>query len=72
MFYRILTSAKPRPVNDIWQYIRLDFVSVNAYAKFYHFSRFKMHVYRPVSLFHSLDLGKASTNDKRYLTNPLC
>ena len=69
-FFRILTSAKPRPVrNDIWQYHGLDLDKINAYAKCYqkYSTRFKT---RPVSLFYNSDLGKASTNGKWYLAIP--
>ena len=34
--FLIFTSAKPRPMkNDIWQFLGLEFVNINKYAKFY-------------------------------------
>ena len=36
-FFRIWTSAKPRPIpNDIWQSLGLQLVNINVYAKFHH------------------------------------
>ena len=35
-FFRIWTSAKPRPMsNDNWQSLRLDLANINAYATFH-------------------------------------
>ena len=37
-FFRILASAKPRPITtDIPQYLELELVSINAYAFFFFF-----------------------------------
>ena len=59
-FFRIWTSAKPRPMtNGILQSLGLDLVNINVCAKFHHnipFSSF--------SHFQNLELGKASTGDK--------
>ena len=64
-FFRILTSAKPRPITiDIPQYLGLELVNINAYA-FFCFKIF--HTVREiglVSFFLNLDVGKASTNGK--------
>ena len=64
-FFRILTSAKPRPIKiDIPQYLGLELVNINAYAFFLfqdipHRSRD-----RASFIFLNLDLGKASINGK--------
>ena len=64
-FFRIFTSAKPRPITiDIPQYLVLELVNINAYA-FFCFKIF--HTVREiglVSFFLNLDVGKASTNGK--------
>ena len=65
IFFRILTSAKPRPITiDIPQYLGLELVNINAYA-FFCFKIF--HTVREiglVSFFLNLDVGKASTDGK--------
>ena len=40
-FFRILTSAKPRPITiDIPQYLGLELVNINAYAFFFFVSKY--------------------------------
>ena len=48
-FFRILTSAKPRPITiDIPQYLGLELVNINAYAFFFCFKIF--HTVREIGL----------------------
>ena len=70
-FFRILTSAKPRPITiAIPQYLGLEPVNINAFFFFFFFFFcFKIfHTVREIGLvFHfflNLDLGKAPTNGK--------
>ena len=74
-FFRIWTfwtSAKPQTLtNAIWQYLRLGLVTINVYAKCYQNIPYGSRVMGNFLIFHNLDLGKASTNGKWYLTNPL-
>ena len=62
MFFRIWTSAKPRPIpNIIWQSQWLHFININVYAKFHH-NILHSSRDRAILLFHNLELGKASTD----------
>ena len=66
-FFRILRSAKPRPmINVILHILELDLVNINVSAKFYqnipNGLRVKFHC------FQYLNLGKTSTNPKCHLT----
>ena len=56
--------------NDIWQYLGLQFVNINAYANFIKMLRTVQEI-GTVSLFPNFDLGKTSTNDKWHLAIPL-
>ena len=64
-FFRIWTSAKPRPIpNTIWQSHWLHLVNIpmrmqNFITIFHTFQEIA-----PLSLFHNLELGTASTNEK--------
>ena len=66
-FFRIWRSAKPRSmINVILQFLELDLVNINVFAKFYqnipNGLRVKFHC------FQNLNLGKTSTNPKCHLT----
>ena len=63
-FFRIWSSAKPRPMkNDISQSLGLDLDNINVYAEVYQ-NNHSVQKIRPLSLFQTLALGKASTDDK--------
>ena len=66
-FFKIWRSAKPRPmIKVILQFLELDLVNINAYAKFYqnipNGLRVKFHC------FQNVNFGKTSTNLKCHLT----
>ena len=61
-FFRIWSSAKPRPMkNDISQSLGLDLDNTNVYAIVRIF--YSDQEIRPFTLFQNLGLGKASTDD---------
>ena len=64
-FFRIWTSAKPRPIpNVICLPYGLHHVNINVYAKFHHHIFHSVQEIGPFSLFQNLELGKASTDEK--------
>ena len=71
-FFRIWTSAKPRPmINGIWQSIRLGFVYINVFAKFYQNGSRVMGSFHFFTIWTlGLDLSKTSTNGKLYCAIP--
>ena len=63
-FFKIWSSAKPRPMkNDISQSFGLDLDNINLYAEVYQIFHSVQEI-RPFSLFQNLALDKASTDDK--------
>ena len=71
-FFRFWNSAKPRLMaNDIWQTIGLDLVNIKViqnFIKIFHTVQEKEK--EPVSVFQTLDLGHAATDDKCQLAIP--
>ena len=67
-FFRIWTSAKPRPIpNVIWQSHGLDLVNTNVYAKFHHNIPLRSKD-SAIFTFQNLELGKASIDEKWHFT----
>ena len=67
-FFRIWSSAKPRPLkNVISQSLGLDLVNINVYAKVYQNIPLSQET-GLCSLFQNLNLGNASANPKWHLT----
>ena len=67
-FFRIWSSAKPRPMkNVISQSLGLDLVNINVYTKVYQIFH-SVPELRLFSLFQNLNLGNASAIPKWYLT----
>ena len=63
-FYRIWTSAKPRPIPNVIRLSRgLHHVSINVYAKFHHNIPLSSRD-RDIVIFSEFELGKASTGEK--------
>ena len=66
-FFRIWSSAKPRPTkNVISQSLGLDRVNINVYAKVYQIFH-SVQMIGLFSLFQNLNLGNASAKPKWYL-----
>ena len=64
-FFRIWTSAKPRPIpNVIWQFHGLHFVNTNVYANFHHNIPLSSRDRAVFIFFQNYELGKTSTEEK--------
>ena len=69
-FFRIWSSAKPQPIKNVSsQFLRLDLVNINVYAKVYQTIHSVQEI-EPFSLFQNLALSKASTDDKCHFAIP--
>ena len=61
-FFRIWTSAKPRPIpNVIWQSYWLHLININVYAKFHHNS---LHSSRDKTIFTFSEFGARQSLDR--------
>ena len=70
-FFRIWSSAKPRPIKNVSsQSLGLDLVNINVYAKVYQNIPLSSRDRTIFTFFQNLALGKASTDDKCHFAIP--